>query len=255
MHLLGPDHTIVHLDIFGPPLYNAKHLVRDGVPVTVDQDFLKSTAYFSGLTPEEIKSVSGHVFEKAVPRLEMIEREGEPSANVYFVVSGVVKVFKTSTDGKEQILRLVKPGDVFSDAPLLADGTNLASAQALGPVVLYGINKADLELIIHRNGRVAVNVIRALSDRVRRLVELVEDLSFKNVMGRIAKILLEYAADGAGEKARLTQQDMAAMAGTAREMVGRSLKTLEAEGTIRLERHRIVIADPKALKQAAGVNP
>ncbi len=253
MHLLGPDHTIVHLDIFGPPLYNAKHLVRDGVPVTVDQDFLKSTAYFSGLTPEEIKSVSGHVFEKAVPRLEMIEREGEPSANVYFVVSGVVKVFKTSTDGKEQILRLVKPGDVFSDAPLLADGTNLASAQALGPVVLYGINKADLELIIQRNGRVAVNVIRALSDRVRRLVELVEDLSFKNVMGRIAKILLEYSVERAPAP-RLTQQEMAAMAGTAREMVGRTLKALEDTGTIKMDHHRIIIRDRAALGRLAGVS-
>ena len=88
---------------------------------------------------------------------------------------------------------------------------------------------------------------------VQHLVSLVEDLSFRNVTGRVAKILLEYAGDGTDEKQRLTQQEMAAMIGTAREMVGRSLKTLEEEGTIRLDRHRIVIADQEALKKMAGI--
>jgi CRP/FNR family transcriptional regulator len=84
---------------------------------------------------------------------------------------------------------------------------------------------------------------------VRYLVSLVEDLSFKHVIGRIAKILLEYAVDGKETGQRLTQQDMAAMAGTVREVVGRSLKILEDEGTIRLDHHRIVITDKEALKR------
>jgi len=69
----------------------------------------------------------------------------------------------------------------------------------------------------------------------------------------VAKILLEYVGDRNGQKPRLTQQEMAAMAGTAREMIGRSLKALEEGGTVRLERHRIVIRDKEALKEIAGI--
>ena len=87
------------------------------------------------------------------------------------------------------------------------------------------------------------------------MVSLVEDLSFRNVTGRVAKILLEYAGDRDGDTPRLTQQEMAAMIGTAREMVGRSLKTLEDEGKIRLDRHRIIVTNQAALKETAGLIP
>jgi CRP/FNR family transcriptional regulator len=81
---------------------------------------------------------------------------------------------------------------------------------------------------------------------------LVEDLSFRQVTGRVAKILLEYAGDKKGAEPRITQRDMAAMAGTVREVVSRSLKALEEEGFIRLDRHRIVITDEAALKNKVG---
>ena len=105
--------------------------------------------------------------------------------------------------------------------------------------------------ILRDHPQVALNVIKVLAARVRDLVSLVEDLSFRQVIGRVAKILLEYAGDGAGSKPRLTQQEMAAMVGTAREVVSRSLRALEEEGVIRLERHRIVIMDRESLENLA----
>jgi len=96
---------------------------------------------------------------------------------------------------------------------------------------------------------VALNVIRVLAAQVRNLVSLVEDLSFRHVIGRVARILLDHAGDGTMPLPRLTQQEMAGMAGTAREVVGRSLKALEEEGAIRLDRHRIVITDKEALRE------
>jgi len=213
---------------------------------------LQSIPYFSGLGPAELDSVRNLVFEKTAERGELILLEGEPAEALYFVASGVVKVFKTSADGKEQILYLVRPGESFNDVPVFDGGPNLASAQAMGPVVLYGIRKSDLEVLLHNHPQVALNVTQVLSHRVRHLVSLVEDLSFRHVTGRVAKILLEHAGDGTGPRPRLTQQEMAAMAGTAREMIGRSLKTLEEEGAIRLDRHRIVITDKEALREMAG---
>lgn len=221
--------------------------------MVVQVEFLKSIAYFSGLSSAELDSMKRFVFEKTVGRGEMVVLESEPARELYFVVSGVVKVFKTSADGKEQILTLVRPGESFNDVPVFGNGPNLAGAVAMGNIVLYGIKKSDMETMLRAHPAVALNTLRILQQRVEQMALLVEDLSFRHVTGRVAKILLENAGDGTGQKARLTQQDMAAMAGTAREMVGRSLKTLEAEGTIRLERHRIIIADQKALREAAGV--
>jgi CRP-like cAMP-binding protein len=169
---------------------------------------------------------------------------------MYYVASGVVKVFKTSADGKEQILRIIRPGDTFNDVPALG-GVNLASAAAMSVAVLHGIKMKDLETLSREYPQVALNIIKVLSLRVQEMISLVEDLSFRHVNGRVAKILLEFA--GNGEKPRLTQQEMAAMIGTAREMVGRSFRNLEAEGAIRIQRNHIIITNHAALKRIAGI--
>jgi len=179
----------------------------------------------------------------------MVLLEGESAANLYFVASGVVKVFKTSAEGKEQILSIVRPGESFNDVPIFDGGPNPVSALAMGPVLLYGIKRNDMVTILRDHPQIALNVIKVLASRVRHLVSLVEDLSFKHVIGRVAKILLEHVGGEMGREPRLTQQEMAAMAGTAREVVGRSLKSLEEEGAIKFDRHRIIITDKEALKE------
>ncbi len=221
--------------------------------MAVSIEFLKALPYFTGLSPAELDAVKGLVSEKVVERGESVLREDEPAKALYFVVSGAIKVFKTSVDGKEQVLSLARPGDSFNDVPVFEGGLNLASAVTMGPVVLYAISKSSLGNLIRQQPQLALNVINVLSRKVKQLVALVEGLSFMHVNGRVAKILLEYAGDGADQKSRLTQQDMAAMAGTAREMVSRALKDLEEEGVIRLDHHRIVIRDKKALQGIAGV--
>jgi CRP-like cAMP-binding protein len=222
--------------------------------MAVQGDYLKSTGYFGGLSQYELEAVGRYVFERKAERGEILVFEGDPAERLYFVAAGAVKVYKTSADGKEQILQIMRPGDSFNDVPVLG-GVNLASAEAMGPVLLNVINKSDLEAILREHPRVALNVVHVLSERIRQLVSLVEDLSFRHVSGRVARILLEYAGDGAGERPRLTQQEMAAMIGTAREMVGRSLKGMEEDGAIRMERGRIVITDQDALREMAGVAP
>ena len=218
----------------------------------VQVEFIKSIPYFSGLSQAELDSIRKVIFEKKADRGEILLFEDEPAETLYFVVAGVVKVFKTSADGKEQILHIIRPGESFNDVPVFSGGVNLTSAEAMGPVVLNVMKKSDLEVILLEHPQVALNAIKILSQRVQHLVSLVEDLSFRHVTGRVARILLEYAGDGASP-GRLTQQEMAAMAGTAREIVGRSLKALEDGGTIRMDHHRIVITNVKALREAAGL--
>jgi len=222
--------------------------------MAVQLEFLKSILYFSDLGPADLESIRKLVFEKTADRAELVLLEGESAENLYFVASGVVKAFKTSTEGKEQILSIVRPGESFNDVPVFDGGPSPVSAQAMGPVLLYGIKKNDMEAILRNHPQIAMNVIKVLARRVRHLVSLVEDLSFKHVIGRVAKILFEHIGGEMGRGPRLTQQEMAAMAGTAREVVGRSLKVLEEEGAIKLDRHRIIITDKEALQKVMEVS-
>lgn len=215
--------------------------------MVVEAGFLSSLSYFSGLSVADLENIKQAFFEKSVPRGELIFMEGEPAESLYFLVAGVVKLFKTSTQGKEQIISLARPRDVLNDISLFDNGPNAVTAQAISPVTLYGIKQDRFNIVLRQYPQVSTRIIQALAARTRQLISLVEDLSFKHVLGRVAKILLENASDGAGTGHRLTQQDMAAMAGTAREVVARSLKALEERGVIEMERHRIKIRDRKAL--------
>jgi CRP-like cAMP-binding protein len=218
--------------------------------MSVPLEFLRQIPYFAGLTERELGQIRPLVHERSYPRGEMVILEDEPCEAIYFVKSGRVKVFKTSPEGREQVLRIMKAGDTFNEVPVFDGGPNPASVEALDPTSLYVLVAADLQSLMLELPAVARNVVRILASRLRHLVELVEDLSFRHVTGRVAKILLQNTRDAAGNGAgRLTQQQMATMAGTAREMVGRALKGLEQAGAIRMERGRILIVDSDILER------
>jgi CRP-like cAMP-binding protein len=221
--------------------------------MSVQLEFLKGVSYFSDLSPAELESIRKSVFERTADRAEIVLLEGEPAEGLYFVVSGAVKVFKTSAEGKEQILSIVRPGESFNDVAIFDGDLNPASARAMSTVLLYGVRRNDIEAILRDHPQIALNVIKVLAKRVRQLVSLVEDLSFRHVISRVARILLEHIGGETGRGPRLTQQEMAAMAGTAREVVGRSLKALEEEGVIKLDRHRIIVRDKEGLQKIMEV--
>ena len=220
--------------------------------MAVTADIIETIAYFRGLGRSELDAIGRLVFEKETDRGKVIQLDGEPVEELYFVISGVVKLMKTSADGKEQIFKIVRPGESFGDVPALDGQPSYVSAQAMTPVGLYGIKSEDMAMLIRDYPQVASNAIGVLSAETRHLASLVEELSFKQVISRLAGILLN-PGDGSRTLPRLTQQDMAAMAGTAREMIGRSLKALEEDGVIKLDRHRIIINDKEALKEIAKV--
>jgi len=222
--------------------------------MAIDVALLKSIPYFSRLSPDELALIQKLIFEKKVEKGDIIVLEGEPPEAMYFVASGVVKMFRTSADGREQVIKIVRPRESFNDVSVFDGGPNLASAQAMGPATVYGISKRDLHAFLQDHPQIILDIVNVFATQLRYLVLLVDDLSFKPVLGRLAKILLEYAENGAEPAQRLTQQDMAAIAGTGREVIGRSLKALETDGMIRIDRHRIVITDREALKNIAGVS-
>ena len=212
-------------------------------------EFLKKTALLNGAGDAELAGISQYLFERQLKRGETVLSEGGEAQALYFVAEGVVKVYKTSAEGKEQIISLMRPGDFFNEVPLLDNGPAPANVEAMGPALLYGIQKVNLRIILRQYPHVTGNLLAMLARRIRYLISLVEDLSFRTVSSRVAKILLDTATLGADAGARLTQRDMAAMAGTAREVVSRSLKYLEDRKLIEMRRHQIIIKNMQGLKE------
>lgn len=218
--------------------------------MAIDKEaFLSKTPLLSGVGPDVVKAVSQYTFEKPLKRGESVSNEDGEAQALYIVVEGVVKIYKTSTEGKEQILSLMRPGDFFNEVPLLDNGPAPANAEALGPALLYGIQKSNLRIILRQYPHITGNLLSMLAKRIRYLISVVEDLSFRTVSSRVAKILMEYATLRNEAGAHLTQRDMAAIAGTAREVVSRSLKYLEDKGLIEMRRQQIVIKNVNGLKQ------
>jgi CRP/FNR family transcriptional regulator len=223
----------------------------------VESEELRKASLFAPLSEDDMARVAAVTVERRYERGDIIILEGDRGGALYFVRSGLVKVFKSSPGGKEQVLRLIEAGRTFNDVPALDAGPNPASAAALEPSIVYATGGAELRRLISERPGVALATVQALAGALRHLVALVEDLSFRHVTARVAKILIEQdasvSASGASGKAthRLTQQEMAAMAGTAREMVGRALKELEATGAIRIQRGRITVVSRERLAMFA----
>jgi CRP-like cAMP-binding protein len=220
----------------------------------VESEEMRKVPLFAPLSADDMARVAAVTVERHYERGDIIILEGDRGGALYFVRSGLIKVFKSSPGGKEQVLRLIEAGRTFNDVPALDAGPNPASAAALESSVVYATGGAELRRLIVERPGVALATVQALAGALRHLITLVEDLSFRHVTARVAKILIEQdasaVASGASGKAvhRLTQQEMAAMAGTAREMVGRALKELEATGAIRIQRGRITVVNRARLE-------
>jgi CRP-like cAMP-binding protein len=218
--------------------------------MAVSQKILARMHYFKGLTPDEIREVKKSVaFEEKIEKGETLLFEGDKAEYIYFIVAGAVKVYKKSTNGKEQILNIATGGDSLNDVSTFDGGGSAANMLAMTPVRLYAVKIEDMERLFRGNPKVARNVAGVLASRVRRDSSLVEVLSFGHVMSRLAGLILKQAAAiGTDRLPHFTQQDLAAMVGTSRVVVNRSLRVMEEKGAIRLERRHIVITDEPTLK-------
>ncbi len=215
----------------------------------IENTFFRRVPMFSGLDDSVLERIGRLMVVREVSKHEIIWLEQEPAKMIYFVAEGLIKLFKTSDGGKEQILRLARPGDCFGHAGALNGGSHPESVQAVAPSVLYGLASADLEVLIGEYPQVARNAIKLLATEMHHYMSLVEDLSLRCVSGRLARMLLaDNVKDACDASLVLTRADMAAMTGTVREVIGKSLKTLEDKGVIRYDRHQIVIRDREALE-------
>ena len=191
------------------------------------------------------------MFEARAAKGDGLLSEGEPAEALYGVRAGQVTILKLSSDGREQILRIVGPGECFNEVPIFDDGPNPANAQALESSLLWGIRREDMQRLIREHPAIPIGFLKAFAGKLRYFTRKVEDLSFRSVTARVAKLLLDLAEDDGGGglclPGRFTQQELANAVGTAREMIGRAFKAPEKEGAIRMDRHRVIIVSRTAL--------
>jgi CRP-like cAMP-binding protein len=217
--------------------------------MTISTNTLGKMLYFTGLNSEELEVVKEYIaFEKNIGKGETLLHEDEESEYMYLIVSGAVKVFKQSANGKEQILNIASTGESLNDVATFDGGSTAMDMLAMTPVHLIAIKKTDIKALFAKFPRIALNVAGVLAAKVRRDSSLVEVLSFDQVTSRLARLITKQTDAGNSLLPLFTQQDLAAMVGTSRVVVNRSLKAMEEAGAIRLERRRIVVTDKEVLK-------
>lgn len=196
-----------------------------------DTLMLRQVPYFCDLQPEELALVERYMHRRVLTAGQLILLEGTPAEGLYLVCAGRVRVFRSSAEGREQVLFVAGPGTTFNDVAAFDGGTNLANAQAMDPgarIIL--VPTLVLARLLAADSRLAMHVIPMLAGRMRQLAALVEDVSLCDTTQRIARLLQEEA--GASGIVRVNRQELAARTGTVREVVSRTLRHLERMGAI-----------------------
>jgi CRP/FNR family transcriptional regulator len=192
---------------------------------------------------------------REIARGEMVFSEGDPASFLPVLLNGQVKLFKAGPDGKEQVLHLVRAPASFAEAAVFGPGVFPAMAQAVETSVLASIGRQELLALLRRRPEVAVAMLASMSFWLRRLVELVEGLSLHSVEERVAAYLWSaFVRSGrpllAGLQIRLDEPKhmIAALCGTAPEVLSRTFRRLEADGAARIEGPVAVLLDPARLQ-------
>lgn len=219
-------------------------------------EFLKKISYFSGIEKENLKDIAEIMIERTYRRGHILFMEGEYGEAVHFVMEGKVKIYKTSEDGREHILYIATPGDIFAEVILFNEVNYPATAEVLEDARIAFIRNEDLEKVLKDHPAMAVAIIKVLNKRLMDAQQRVKSLALNNTHGRTAQMLLKMAAEHGKRTERgleldlsISRQELANMVGTTRETVTRILMAFKKYKLIEIERNIIRITQPEKLKE------
>lgn len=205
---------------------------------------LKSVPLFAGLPEEQLALLASGATVRKIPNNTFIVRAGEKADSLYVILSGGAKVFIPDEEGREVILAKIGPREFFGDMGLLDDHPRSASVKTLRPSELMCVSKADFLRCLSDNRELAMRIIRGLVNRLREADRQIESLALMDVVGRVARVLLDLAENVNGERIIHKvppKQEIAHMIGASREMVSRVIKGLQISGHVRVDKRRIVL--------------
>jgi CRP/FNR family transcriptional regulator, dissimilatory nitrate respiration regulator len=209
---------------------------------------------FEGLPPGQIEDLAMIATDQVLRKGETIFSEGEDGNGFYVVITGRVKIFKLSPEGKEQILHFFGPGEPFGEVPVFTGQHFPANAEAMEETRVFLFPRKSFVDLIKRNPSLALNMLAVLSKRLRRFAALIDDLSLKEVPGRLAAYLLYLSDQNKGSQdleLAITKAQLASLLGTIPETLSRILGKLSSQGLIETDGRRIRILDEEALRDLA----
>lgn len=211
---------------------------------------LKSTPLFSALDESELNSLAARCGMQSYCSGQILFSEGESCKGLYIVVSGRVRIFKTSLNGREQVLAVEGPGASIAELPVFDGGSYPASASAIEKTEALFVSRAGLRAICMEKPEVSLKLLQVVGARLRKLVGIIEELSFTTVRHRLISWLLRQAkAEGKSVfSLNASHQELAAQIGTVRELVSRNLARLQAQGFIEMNGREITLLDPEGLE-------
>lgn len=213
---------------------------------------LANSLLFNGLPAQQLREMAAICIAKRYRRGESIFFEGDPGIGFYMVASGKVKIFKTSLEGKEQILHIFGPGEPFGEVPVFHGNPFPANAETLSEAELLFFPRAEFVGLVSANPSLALNMLAMLALRLRRFTTQIENLSLKEVPGRLASYLL-YLTEEQGRSDRVVldipKGQLASLLGTSSETLSRIFAKMTEEGLIRVEGKTIDLLDIERLKE------
>jgi CRP/FNR family transcriptional regulator len=221
---------------------------------TVLPEVLRKSPLFSNLPTEDLRRLAEIAVPRRYEKKAAVFREGERADGFYVVAQGRVKVFKLSEEGKEQVLHLIGPGQSFAEATIFEGGTFPAHAETLEACDLIFLPKRPFTDLLEKNPRIALRMMASLSRWLKRMTDLVESISLRDVEARLVRYLSEElsgrgvpARDGAVLVLDVGKSVLASRLGTVPETFSRTLKKLQEEGKIRVKGKQIRILKADAL--------
>jgi CRP/FNR family cyclic AMP-dependent transcriptional regulator len=213
---------------------------------------------FVALDDDAAAALEAVMSTRSVERGHTIFREGDTGDRLFVVLDGKVKISRAAADGRENLLAVLGPGEMFGELSLFDPGPRTATATTITDSRLASLDHDDLRpLLLDRPG-VAVHLLRALALRLRRTNEAMADLVFSDVPGRVAKALLDLAekfgtaeVDGVRVRHDLTQEELAQLVGASRETVNKALSEFATRGWLRLEGRTVLLLDAERLERRA----
>lgn len=219
---------------------------------------LRRTELFKNLNEEQLRALSERAVIQRLSRDQVLFSGGEPAQGLYVVVTGAIRAFRESIEGREQVIHVEGPGATIAELPVLDDGPYPSTAAAEEDSVLLFIDKANVRRIFLEHPQIALAALKLLAGRLRRTAALVEALSLREVDQRLARFLLAEArrvgvpaASGKVVELALTNQQIAARIGSVREVVSRALNRLQQNGLIHVNGRTVRIPDEGALEAYA----
>jgi len=224
----------------------------------VDDDIVRRAPLFTALDDEAAASLRSTMTEVRLGRSEVLFAEGDRGDRLYVILEGKIKLGRTSGDGRENLLAILGPGEMFGELSLFDPGPRTATATSVGESRLIGLGHDDLQPFLLRNPEVAQTLLHALARRLRRTNEALADLVFSDVPGRVAKALLDLStrfgrpsSDGVHVAHELTQEELAQLVGASRETVNKALADFAGRGWLRLGARAVVLLDVERLRRRA----